>query len=351
MGAAGVWLIVPSTSCPSAPASGHSTCPSPWRFRALARSASWRGKSMPPRAWLRAWRKAPWMRLLSGLTSPRSTLDLGVESWIASLRASRASPTPQPGGGLATPTSEPCGPTSAGSSRSPSPASCSSRTSRRSYVTTDLFGSGYTPWASSTLRLCWCPVTKRGVSSGDGGSLFSLPAPRLKRAGEDRSGRGGKDLECRLESLPAATTADGMRQSPTYGGGNPTLAWALMALPAPRASIQEQYTTRPRPSEAKGHGACLAGMVSTLPAPTSQDAIGSGSAGYSTESGRSSGTTLTDAVCGAASAGRRGRLNPLLSEWIQGLPVGWSDCAPLETSALRLWWQRQRSFISRLDLD
>lgn len=267
------------------------------------------------------------MRLLSGLTSPRSTLALGVESWIASLRACRASPTPLLEGDSGTPTTARSGRTSAASSRSASRPSCSSRTSRPSSSTTDLFGIGYTPWVSSTRRRCWSPRTNAEASSDGVGSLFSLPAPTTR------------------------DWKDGDAQTNMNVPENGLLPRVVASMPAPRASIQEQYTTRPRPSEANGHGACLAGMVSTLPVPTSQDAAGSGAAGYSIESGRSSGTTLTDAVCGAVSAGRRGRLNPLLSEWIQGLPVGWSDCEPLGMSALHLWWRRQRSFISRLNLD
>jgi len=48
------------------------------------------GKHTPPASWLRAWKKAPWMRHLSGPTYSPSTAQLGVAQWIASLRASRA---------------------------------------------------------------------------------------------------------------------------------------------------------------------------------------------------------------------------------------------------------------------
>lgn len=52
-----------------------------------------RGRPMLPRLLLRAWAMGHSTRLLSGLTLPPSTLDRGVASWIASLRATRASPT------------------------------------------------------------------------------------------------------------------------------------------------------------------------------------------------------------------------------------------------------------------
>lgn len=83
------------------------------------------------------------------------------------------------------------------------------------------------------------------------------------------------------------------------------------------------------------------------PTPTATDAKGSGSALYSTESGRHSGTTLTDAVVrldygsnqgGAAgrssparpslSATARGPLNPAWIEALMGFPPGWTDVGP-----------------------
>ncbi len=70
---------------------------------------------------------------------------------------------------------------------------------------------------------------------------------------------------------------------------------------------------------------------------TATDAKASGAAKYSTESGRHSGTTLTDATC------RSGRplpttcthggeckptLNPRFVEWLQGFPIGHTDLEP-----------------------
>lgn len=77
-----------------------------------------------------------------------------------------------------------------------------------------------------------------------------------------------------------------------------------------------------------------------LPTPTAADYKASGAAGYSTQSGRHSGTTLTDAVTGAASAGRTGKLNPRLSEWMQGFPLGWMSSEPLEIQSFQQWLQR-----------
>jgi hypothetical protein len=108
--------------------------------------------------------------------------------------------------------------------------------------------------------------------------------------------------------------------------------------------------------------------ASAWPTPTRQDQASSGAAGYSTESGRHSGTTLTDAarmtgwatpttrdwkdgattlentpvnallgrqVLGAISLGspaqteRRGQLNPRFSGWLMNFPIAW-DIAAME---------------------
>lgn len=63
------------------------------------------------------------------------------------------------------------------------------------------------------------------------------------------------------------------------------------------------------------------------PTPTASDANGSGSAGYGTESGRSEGTTLTDAVV------RGYRTNPVVAPSTNGRPVRPTQKAGRATSS------------------
>ena len=53
--------------------------------RAIAPSVTWRGKHSQPRIWLRRWKKAPWLKHLSGATLNPSTADHGVAKFISSL--------------------------------------------------------------------------------------------------------------------------------------------------------------------------------------------------------------------------------------------------------------------------
>lgn len=136
------------------------------------------------------------------------------------------------------------------------------------------------------------------------------------------------------------------------------------------------------------------GSSPMLPTPTAGDAKASGSAGYSTSSGRHSGVTLTDAVVrfptprasdadrgacpseasrnspslvvaamfptprtkgldGGSHArarleemgvpGLRGQLNPTWVEWLMGWPPGWTDCAPLAMVKFHEWQQQHSS--------
>lgn len=95
-----MWLYVPPAALPSAPESAGSIWASRWLFRALARSATWRGKSLPPRAWQRQLKRAGFTRRLSGLICAPSMLDAGVARLISSLREIPARETALPESGL-----------------------------------------------------------------------------------------------------------------------------------------------------------------------------------------------------------------------------------------------------------
>lgn len=111
-----MWLHVPTECCPTVPASADWSSESGSLDQALAASATLRGKSLPPRSWRRVCETGRFTRLLSGLTSPPSTAALGVASWIASLQATPASPTPSPESSSARTTTAGCSITSSASS-------------------------------------------------------------------------------------------------------------------------------------------------------------------------------------------------------------------------------------------
>lgn len=90
-----MWLFVPSTSSASAAVAEDSTSGS--TSQPVEPPAVWctsSGKPLPRPASWSGWRRRPWVRLLSGTTSPPSMLARGVEQWIASLVALRARTSP-----------------------------------------------------------------------------------------------------------------------------------------------------------------------------------------------------------------------------------------------------------------
>lgn len=86
-----MWINVPSTISPCVQAEPDSTSAWNWLWEAFARSAGSNGKPSPASTWQRLWKRVAWFRLLCGRICDPSTATLGVESWIASLRATRAS--------------------------------------------------------------------------------------------------------------------------------------------------------------------------------------------------------------------------------------------------------------------
>ena len=239
-----------------------------------------------PLSW-RAWKTRPWIARLSGTILRPSMARHGAVSWIVSLWASRASPTASSGRSAAMLMSAPCGLSSSASSPNPNLELFSARTSAPFSSTSGPSGSDYERWATCSHQLSFTPPRKSVDLTADPVSFSLLPTPIA---------RDWKDT-------PGMSIARGTR--------------------------------------ARGRLDQLPRVIAQLPTPTASDAKASGAAGYSTASGRHCGTTLTDAVLGAASAGRTGKLNPRLSEWIMGFPKGWISSTPLETQSLRTWLHRR----------
>lgn len=307
------WLYVPgSEGWNSDSALPSEIATEPW--------ATSSGKPSPrPLSW-RGWKTRPWIARLSGTISQPSMASACADAWTSCLRASRASRTASPVRRKVTLTNELCGRTSSESSTSPSQLSFSSRTSPRSESTSSPSGDDFETWVSSGLRHSYRPPQSPARRISESDSLPLLPTPSASTYGSNKGGAAG-------------------RTGPAWPG----LEQMVRSIPTPLAS-----DSRGSPGSGKRKSE-VTQWIQRLPSPTAGDSKASGAAGYSTASGRHSGTTLTDAVTGAASEGRSGTLNPRLSEWLQGLPAGWTSSAPLEMSALRQWSTRAHSSLWRAD--
>jgi len=280
---------------------------------------------MPSNYWRKRWKAEHWIRLLYGRICDPSMARLGVARWISCLRDTRAnlSASQDPERGrtiLAT-----CGPTFAGSSGSVDRPSSSSRTSP---------------------GICRLEDTK---SSG----TFKAWAIALRRVSSQR----------RKSARP--TDVSGSSSWPTVNAGNFNDGENVETWKKCRAKLRAQGVN------GNGMGTPLSIAVRLWPTTTTTDAKASGAAGYSTESGRHAGTTLTDAVRGlwpTTATTRDGKdgacadanvptnallgrqvlrmswdgestshagqvLNPRFCEALMGWPIGWTACACAETES------------------
>ena len=263
------WIFVPeSAACPS----GFGL-----PLKMLAQSVTWRGKLFALKSWQGRWNKGGWIPHLFGRISPPSTAARGVESWISSLRDSRASRGAEPAKGSAKTTRDGSGTTSSESSKSASLEVSSLRTSTRKHSSSPSLT--FQSWASTlvrpfkSLRQTWVRATD------ENGSSSLLPTPTASSYGSNRGGAAGRVGPVRY-------------------------SLASMA------------------------------KLGLLPTPTAGDSSPSGSKGYVTGH---AGTTLS-AV--ARPCGKGWLVSPRFSEWLMGFPPNWTtNCGPTETQWSR--WLRQ----------
>lgn len=185
-----------------------------------------------------------------------------------------ASPSASRGSARASRTPAGCGPRCSGSCPSCDPVGCSLRTCLASGLS-DLTGCSKT-WsrkATPAGRSWWVLMTLAPRTGASGcGSLAAWPTV------DSFNRKSRKAL--------TASVANGRRSG---GGNSSTLGLEQAASPFPPPELPPTSEQAP----------ALRRQVSILwPTATAQDAAQSGAAGYSTESGRHPGTTLTDAASG-----------------------------------------------------
>lgn len=146
--------------------------------------------------------------------------------------------------------------------------------------------------------------------------------------------------------LPTPTASDGTRGGLTMQRGNPNLRGAALLLPTPTASVATKSIRTMQGAQDeldRGKGADIAVLAMLLPTPTasaygSNQSPSAGAAVHPSLSGLAkllpTPTTQDASNNGAPShvnAVAGGSLNPEWVEWLQGFPIGWTDCAASET--------------------
>lgn len=289
-----MWLHVPSMAWRCAPASAalNSEWAQPSPATVLYATSS--GKPSPqPVSW-RGWRRRPWVRLLYGTISRPSMAEHGVASWISSLRASRASPSPRPAGNGASKTSGGSGRSSSACFGRFDPDGSFSRTSL------DLFAMASGPssvdWPSSgTMRSGACSVREplERPTSGDGSSSSrrrgmtfdrnEYPTPTAHAYGtsqnegevpHDRPTRGTPSLETWATEQWPTPTSPGGGNSSRSADRKGELLLDRMARMWPTTTTRDaddagRHTTEP--GSAMNPGTTLTDATRAWPTPSSRD--------------------------------------------------------------------------------
>ena len=331
------WLYVPES------AALNSASELPCQERAA--SLSWRGKPMQPRTLSRAWKTGHCITRLSGLTLPPSTLDRGVASFIASLRAIPASQTASLGEDLEMPTNGSLSTKLSESSTSAGLIVCSARTSRGT-PTDSLrhWSRHWSDWATA-LRQEYSARPKSAPAT-DATDCSSWPTA----SAADCTGTtgGGQVSSLRTEvSLWPTPMAGTPAQNGNSAAGNSDFSRGVMAIAESWATPQARDHFPPHSPErvakmkAAGHGMRnLNDEAAHWPTPATRDHEGINSPEHVTTNGTgrmhmdqlpnfveyafqpSHPDPLTDA--GRESSQTRRSLNPLFVEWLMGWPLNWT---------------------------
>lgn len=147
---------------------------------------------MPAADWSRLWKRAGWLRRLSGRMPSPSEAEHGAALWMASLAASRVSPTASPESAPAQTTSVTSGATPGASSSRPAPGSSSSRTSPECsprsparFRERSESAETYTAWVSRlradfSARKSWASAMSASGSSSSAPGASARPTPQTR---------------------------------------------------------------------------------------------------------------------------------------------------------------------------
>lgn len=276
-----MWLYLPSKiTSSSAPEPAPPVELSTDFSAALAASCTWRGKPTLPLYWRLVWRRKTWMRRLSGVTLSPSTAARGVESWISSLQASRASRTASPASAKAPTTRGGSGRISLGSFATWDRRSSSWRTCQGSLLPGDSASFSGTWPHSGTLSNGTCLARQKSARPTSAGASSSWPTPTSM---DGYSGPGhGETMEgsasLRTVAWPTATVQNSPRGTTTTGISHPgvSLIDAVRMFPTPKAS---QYgssqnginSTRPSAGTPSLDTMAARGLLPSRPPPGDAD--------------------------------------------------------------------------------
>lgn len=340
---------------------------------------------MPPASLQRAWKMRPWMRRLSGLTLNPLMQQDGVDAWISSLQAIRASHSPLPERKKQKPTQDISGHTSGTLSMLSAHGFVFSRTSPTTYVwASSKSMMTYPQWVTALRRVClqrkksaqrisasdcsfWPTVTATDANVNkarppekmirkDGRNVLRTPSlaetvmqpdgfPYTKQ--DLARQKSGKNYRAAKIQWPTPRAQEPGSTSPTHGNG---LAETARQWLTPRAAEsgekQETFLKRMNDRTENAHSS-LAAQAKAWPTPCARD--WKDTAGMKPRVSQQISLPFLAFRSGRPRPGimnngdmSQMRLNPAFTEWLMGWPIGWTDFGSAETEWCH-WWQLMRS--------
>lgn len=295
-----MWLYVPSVS----PLESEGSI-SPSVLQALAErapSVTSRGKPFASPALSRAWKKGGWIRRLSGLTCEPLMLWLGVARWISFWVATPVSDSLLPANGSGTTTNETSGLTFGAPLPTADLLSSSSRTSALILDAASMSSlETYKAWVTRSRRHCSARRKSAHRIDANGSSSWLWPTA-------------------------VAVDSRGFGLTHTKGGrdlATDSYEWGVCVPATWEAPQDEKGPCYPTPT--LSHRTNRGGAAGRV-GPTRLSLEVRASRGLLP--GHHDLSTSTD---GENTSPPSRSLNPLFVEVLQGLPTGWTDCAPSET--------------------
>ena len=367
-----MWLHIPFGSFPSSPASEDSTSESRSPSPELALWVTLSGNpTQRPLSW-RGWKTRPWIRLLSGTTSPASMAARGVASWIASLAASPARTSPPPAGRKASgkATAPASGSSSDGSLAKWDPGTFSWRTSQLLLFEDSTSCLERLPTSGSMRNgSLWARETLAPRTSAIGFSSWPTARAEDSESCGNHSGPNthkGDSLTGVTKDWRTPNTRDHHMQGPREGHEQrqETLVDQIQAWPTPRtiSGGAESAERKKELGRLDAGGGDLQAAVEKWTTPKSRDWKGGQGAverhepdldkqaekfpvGPPEEKPGQSGPTSST----PARTSRR-RLNPAFVCWLMGWPWWWTRAERISFAALETesWLCRQRWLLRSL---
>ena len=358
------WLYVPASADSNSDSGSRSdTDINVWVMSSgtpMQRPLSWRG-----------WKTRPWIRRLSGTISKPSMAARSADSWISSLRATRANHSPAQVSDVAKTIRDTYGRTFDVLCRKYSPDFVSSRTSQTTFdwamkPSTKTFENLATRLRQeSTARLKWARATSENDSSywptarasaNENRTTKPPPSQRTTRtlAGEATGWATPRQNESGCFQRDSGIKG---RERPTLTGQTKAFQTPNWMTPSAFAETAEKCGKPDRGRTAKSSGRTLTGQ--TLELYGLGPHANSGPPSFPpTQKTSHRGPKYTVLTLGLPRLYRMllhlkwfraritRRLNPSFVEWLMNFPSGWTACGRSVTPSYLLWLQRHSAALS-----